>query len=145
MSINALTSSGEKNNVTKAHIVAGNRSVVYSALSKPVYKDELDLKSPRNFLPLCGVVDGVEESCHNEFDKYLMTLIYNPIERIFVVRCLRSSFPKYHICNEKIVNVDAANPPYRRLLVWRTRKCIMEHQNLMPPGEVDGWMDGWIQ
>ena len=69
---------GEKNNVTKAHIVAGNRSVDYSAFSKPVYKDELDVKSPRNFLQLCGVVDGVEESCHNEFDKYLMTLIYNP-------------------------------------------------------------------
>ena len=131
---------GEEDNVvTKAHIVAGNQSVDYSAFSKPAYKDNLDVKSPRNFLPLCGM-EGVEGSCHNEFDKYLMTLIYNPIERIFVVRCLRNSFPKYHICNEKIVNVDAANPPYRRLLAWRTRKCIMEHQHLIPPGDVEGWI-----
>ena len=38
------------------------------------------------------------------------------------------------------MNVDAANPPYRRLLAWRTRKCIMEHQYLIPPGEVEGWL-----
>eukprot|EP01036_Dinobryon_divergens_P026414 gene26414-35062_t len=47
---------------------------------------------------------------------------------------------EYHICNGKIVNVDATNPPYRRLLAWRTRKCIMEHQHLIPPGEVEGWI-----
>jgi hypothetical protein len=35
---------GEEDNVvTKAHIVAGNQSVDYSAFSKPAYKDNLDL------------------------------------------------------------------------------------------------------
>ena len=129
---------GETNDVTKAHIVAANKNADYSVFCKPLYRDDLDVKSPRNFIPLCGT-DGKEGTCHNEFDKYLMTLIYNPFEGKFAVRCLRESFPKFQLCDGRVVHVDANLPPYRRLLAWRTRKCIMEHQYLIR-GQVSEWI-----
>jgi hypothetical protein len=128
----------ETNDVTKAHIVAGNKDVDYSVFSKPNYIDNLDVKSPRNFIPLCGT-DGKEGTCHNEFDKYLMTLLYNPLQGTFEVRCLRDSFPKYDLCHGRVVHIDLSNPPYRRLLAWRTRKCILEHQPMIR-GEVNEWL-----
>jgi hypothetical protein len=128
----------ETNDVTKAHIVAGNNDVNYSVFCKPHYRDDLDVKSPRNFIPLCGT-DGKAGTCHNEFDKYLMTLLYNPLLGTFEVRCLRDSFPKYEFCHGRVVNVDSNNPPYRRLLAWRTRKCILEHQPRIR-GEVHEWL-----
>ena len=99
-------------------------NVDYSAFSKPTYKDKLDIHSARNVLPLCGN-EGKKDTCHNEFDKYLMTLIYQPFENCYRVYCLRQTFPKYHLCHGRVVNVDMTIPPYRRLLAWRTRKCAM--------------------
>mmetsp|Transcript_24976 Transcript_24976/g.34336 ORF Transcript_24976/g.34336 Transcript_24976/m.34336 type:complete len:206 (-) Transcript_24976:113-730(-) len=128
----------ETNGVTKAHIVAGNRDVDYSVFCQPKYIDNLDVKSPRNYIPLCGT-DGKNGTCYNEFDKFLMTLIYNPFQETFEVRCLRESFPKYELCHGRLINVDSKNPPYRRLLAWRTRKCIMEHQSMIR-GEVEDWI-----
>lgn len=121
----------ETNDVSNAHIVAGNTDVNYSAFCKPKYKDNLEVKSARNFLPLCGA-EGKDGTCHNEFDKYLMTLLYQPFEGVYRVYCLRKTFPKYSICHDRVVNVDMTIPPYCRLLAWRTRKCIMEHQSLIP-------------
>jgi len=129
---------GEEMNVTKAHIVAGNNKVDYSPFSTPTYRDDLDVNSPRNFLPLCGN-DGMDGTCHNEFDKFLMTLLYNPFEKVFKVYCLRKSFHKYNQCHLRVVNVSPTYPPYCRLLAWRTRKCVIEHQ-WMIPGEVDEWI-----
>ena len=42
------------------------------------YVDELDSKSKRNFIPLCGT-KGQAGTCHNEFDNYGITLLYNPL------------------------------------------------------------------
>ena len=87
----------ETKDITLAHIVAGNMDVKYSVFGKPTYKNNLEIKSARNFLPLCGNA-GKEGtcSCYNEFDKYLMTLLYQPFENVYRVYCLRRTFPKYN-------------------------------------------------
>ena len=130
---------GEEKNVTKAHIVAGNSNVDYSPFSKPKYRDDLDVSSPRNYIPLCGT-DGMDGTCHNEFDKYLMTLLYNPFEKVFKIYCLRENFPKYEQCHLRVVNVSPTFPPYCRLLAWRSRKCIMEHEYLIS-AEIVSWIE----
>ena len=52
----------ETSDITKAHIVAGKKRVDYSLFCQPLYIDELDVKSPRNFIPLCGN-GGKEGTC----------------------------------------------------------------------------------
>jgi hypothetical protein len=111
--------------VTMAHIVAGASGVDYSPFSTG-YKAPLDVKSPRNFLPLCGT-EGRSGTCHDEFDKFRITLLYNPFDQSYSIYCLDlDNSPKAYL-HGTIIEVDPEFPPYRRLLAWRTRKCLLEH------------------
>jgi hypothetical protein len=113
---------GTTNNITIAHIVAGSNDIDYSAFNKG-YETPLDVKSARNFLPLCGTL-GLQGTCHDEFDRYRITLLYNPFDDVYTIFCLDlNNSPKAGLHNQNIV-VDPNFPPYRRLLAWRTRKCI---------------------
>jgi hypothetical protein len=107
--------------VTLAHIVAGSKKVRYTPFSTPRYVDDLDVSSNRNFLPLCGT-DGEPESCHNEFDKYSLTFLYDPFLKTYKVLCLNKAWSKYDACNGKTLSLK--HEPYRRLLAWRTRHCF---------------------
>ena len=117
--------------VTLAHLVAGNEDVDYSAFGIPTYRDNLNFNSARNFIPLCGTL-GMDGTCHNEFDQYLITVVHNPFGEAgnqYKLQCLRPGFAKYEILNQKIISVKEPYP-YRRLLAWRNRKCLMEHGHL---------------
>ena len=119
---------GSTAGVTVAHLVAGNADVNYSVFGKPTYIDDLDVKSVRNFIPLCGAI-GMEGSCHNEFDNYLIGMVPIPLgegSNQCTLICLRPSFAKYKELNNKIISVLEPHP-YRRLLAWRNRKCLLEH------------------
>ena len=119
---------GSNAGVTLAHLVAGNRDVNYKVFGKPTYIDDLDVKSARNFIPLCGT-HGMEGSCHNEFDNYLIGVVPNPLGEVSnqcKLICMRPSFAKYEELNDKIIVVMEPHP-YRRLLAWRNRKCLLEH------------------
>ena len=120
-------------NVTMAHLVAGKSGHNYKPFGKPTYLTDLDVKSPRNYIPLCGRL-GEAETCHNEFDKFLMTLIYNPIKSIYKIYCFRTDFSNYISLNEKEVKIDPTNEyrPYARLLAWRSRFCLGNHGCLIP-------------
>lgn len=120
--------------VTNAHIVTSGCSS-YAVFGPPQYKDELDVKSPRNFLPLCGTLGRYPGSCQDLFDKYLLTLLYNPFASTYQVWSLREN-EKLDVdgipLHEKVLTLH--HEPYRRLLAWRTRKCINEHGYLLPDG-----------
>jgi hypothetical protein len=123
---------GTTNNITIAHIVAGSNDIDYSAFNKG-YETPLDVKSARNFLPLCGTL-GLQGTCHDEFDRYRITLLYNPFDEVYTIFCLDlNNSPKAGLHNQNIV-VDPNFPPYRRLLAWRTRKCILEYGSKMEDG-----------
>lgn len=118
---------GETNNITKAHLVAGNSAVDYSSYGvRNGYRDELDIKSARNFIPLCGT-KGIVGTCHDAFDRYLLTMIFDPLKKLYRVFCFDSSFAKYTVVNNKELIVPEKCRPYTRLLTWRTRKCMVEH------------------
>lgn len=123
-------------NVTKAHLIAGNKMIDYTPFGIPTYKDDLDVKSARNFLPLCGT-EGQEGTCHNEFDKFLMSLLYDPFSGKYSIFCFNTKFSKYTQCHGKEVAVNESFPPYRRILAWRFRKCIQEQQYLIRPEDID--------
>lgn len=116
--------------ITMAHIVAGASDLDYSPFSTG-YRTPLDVKSPRNFLPLCGT-EGSYGTCHDEFDKFRITLLYNPFTLSYSIFCLDlGSSPKAGL-HETTINVDEDFPPYRRLLAWRTRKGLLEYGSKMP-------------
>jgi hypothetical protein len=115
---------------TLAHLVAGNSRVSYDDFNFPHYRDNLDVTSPRNFIPLCGTL-GESETCHHQFDVYKMSLLFDPFLAQYRIFCLDSRFSKYTELNNKVVAVDPDHPPYRRLLAWRARKCVNEHSYLM--------------
>jgi hypothetical protein len=121
---------GDTTNISKAHIVAGNHLVNYSCFGKPTYKDDLDCKSPRNFLPLCGTL-GAFGTCHDRFDKYLVTLLYNAINNTYYIYCFDPSWSRYSDLHRKVVTVPSNIQPYRRLLAWRTRKCLLKHGSMV--------------
>ena len=116
---------GSTTNITKAHLVAGNSSLDYSPFCKPHYKSDLNVKSPRNFIPLCGTL-GIPGSCHHEFDTYRITLIYNPLEENYRVYSFNPDLPNHSLLHNRIVEVPDECRPYTRLLSWRAKKCILE-------------------
>jgi hypothetical protein len=120
---------GTSNNITVTHIVPGDNHLDYSPFCEG-YSTPLDVKSARNFLPLCGT-EGIYGTCHDEFDKFRITLLYNPLRGVYTIFCLDlKNSPKAHL-HLTDINVDANFPPYRRLLAWRTRKCLLEHGSKM--------------
>ncbi len=126
---NSCAFCGDTTLVTVTHIVPGGNYIDYTPFSKG-YVSELDIKSPRNYLPLCGTL-GSYGTCHDEFNKFRLTLLYRPFESRYTIFCLDlSESPKSRL-HLKDIAVDPDFPPYRRLLAWRTRKCLLEYGSKM--------------
>ena len=122
---------GSNEGVTLAHLVAGNPAVDYSPFGPPKYRPDFDYRSVRNFILLCGT-RGEEGTCHNEFDNYLIGMVPEPLGEggnRCTLLCLRHDFAKYEELNNKSILVRDPHP-YRRLLAWRNRKCLLEHGRL---------------
>lgn len=113
-------------NATRAHLVSGSGSTTYAEFGPPHYQEPLDVKSVRNFIPLCGN-KGAKDTCHDAFDTYRITILFNPIANSYYCYCLDKDFGKYPIVHLKEVRFHNAHKPYGRLLAWRTRKCATEH------------------
>lgn len=100
-----------------AHIVANNSSINYAFFNYPKYADDLDPHCIRNYIPLCGT-SGEADSCHNEFDQFLLTFIYNPMQQNFQIASLRPGWRHYDLNG---ASITFSHQPYRRLLAWRSR------------------------
>ena len=85
--------------------------------------DELDSKSKRNFIPLCGT-KGEAGTCHNEFDNFGITLLYNPLTKKYVKYCLNPDFKPNENLHGEETEITGEFPPYCRLLSWRSRTCV---------------------
>jgi hypothetical protein len=121
---------GTDEGVTCAHIVADTPSKSYEEFGKlGGYKDDLDVKSVRNFIPLCGT-KGELGTCHNEFDTFGITLLYNPLTTNYVIGCLNQDFKPELELNLKDIAIKGAVKPYRRLLAWRAKYCAQTRATL---------------
>jgi hypothetical protein len=49
----------------------------------------------------------------------------------YVMFCLRRDFEKYSEVHMQAPHFNRENPPYRRILAWRTMKCLNEHASLI--------------
>ena len=113
---------------TRAHIVSGRVTTDFESFGPPTYSDALDVKSHRNFIPLCGTL-GEKGSCHDAFDRFLITILYNEIAGKYVCYCIApvKEFTRRDQVHLKELNMHSDHQPYKRLLAWRTRKGFIEH------------------
>jgi hypothetical protein len=82
-----------------------------------------------NFIPLCGS-EGELGTCHNEFDTFGITLLYNPLTTNYVIGCLNQNFKPDLELNLKDIVIKDAVKPYRRLLAWRAKYCAQTRATL---------------
>jgi hypothetical protein len=128
---------GSNEGVTLAHLVAGNPVVNYGVFGPPKYVDPFDYRSARNFIFLCGT-SGQKGTCHNEYDSYLIGMVPLPLgggANQCQLICLRPDFEKYKELNNKTILMREPHP-YRRILTWRNRKCLLEHGGLCSGGVI---------
>ena len=113
--------------ITEAHIIGGVKGHDYSDFgSKAGYKLDLDVSCGRNYIPLCGT-HGEEGSCHNEFDNFKCTLLWNPLVQQYYIYCLQSCTEYIKSFHGKVVSIPQAFAPYRRLLATRAYKCGLQN------------------
>jgi hypothetical protein len=113
---------GKEENVSMAHLVSEvleSDGIYLAMFNKPNYNTNLDVKSPRNFIRLCGS-KGVNGSCHDAFDYYRLSLMYDPAEGNYII----FSVDKLSSLHLKRIALSVEYPPYKRLLCWRFRMSI---------------------
>ena len=114
--------------ISIAHIVTSGEED-YSVFGKSAgYRDDLDVYSIRNLVPLCGR-EGMRDTCHDAFDKYLVAIMYNPLQTKYFLLCANEAPEKLkEIAKEgtTLVLPDGWTP-YHRLLAWRARKSAIDY------------------
>ncbi len=115
--------------LTMAHLISEidpiSSDVNLDVFGPPNYHDAINVKSPRNFLRLCGT-KGQRGTCHDMFDHFRLGLNYNPLRQTYFIYSVDST----HFLHEKEIRLSEMTPPYRRLLAWRFRKMILEFGHL---------------
>jgi hypothetical protein len=124
---------GREDNLTMAHLICELDPVTkdiinFSFFGKPTYRDDIDTKSPRNFLRLCGT-KGEQGTCHDLFDCFKLSLIYDQFNKDYVI----FSIDKNHNLNNKRIRLDEEFPPYRRLLCWRFKRALVLYACVLGP------------
>lgn len=110
------------NNVTMAHLISEvvpDDLVSLTSFGPPVYHDALDVKSPRNFIRLCGI-KGQNGTCHDAFGHFRLSLLYNPAGQNYMIIAVNKDSPLH----KKVISLSPDHPPYKRLLCWRLRQSI---------------------
>lgn len=113
---------GSDKDVTLAHLISevqDGDGVSLAVFNRPVYVEDLDVKSPRNFLRLCGT-KGVLGTCHDAFDYFRLSLIYDPANQNYIIYAV----DRASVLHLKRITLSSEMPPYKRLLCWRFRKSI---------------------
>jgi hypothetical protein len=113
---------GSSEDVTMAHLISEvqeSDGVSLAMFNCPHYKTDLVVKSPRNFIRLCGT-KGRRGTCHDAFDHYCLSLIYDPAQGNYIIWSVDASSGLH----QKRITLSTEFPPYKRLLCWRFRKSI---------------------
>lgn len=120
---------GTKVNLTLAHLISEiveSEDVTLKPFGKPRYVDDLEVKSPRNFILLCGT-KGEIGSCHDLFDNFRLGVNYDPFTLSYTLFAVDQTSPLHQ---KKIVFSEPF--PYKRLLAWRFRKMILTFGSVLP-------------
>lgn len=124
---------GTENNLSLAHLITeiqttdeSAKDISFDVFGPPTYKDDLDTKSPRNFLRLCGT-KGQRGTCHDLFDTFRLSLIYDPFKGDYQIFSVDSR----HALHKKRIELSREAPPYRRLLCWRFKKALLLYSSLL--------------
>ena len=110
--------------ITEAHIIHGVKGHNYDYFSTASgFKDDLDVKSARNYVPLCGTYNtGDLTCCHQKFDAFKATILWNPLTQAYYL-----FYPQPHRDGEtrhgSALTIPPQYAPYRRLLAFRAYKC----------------------
>ena len=125
----ALCGSCDQSKLTMAHLIsevskddAETACLNFNCFGPPTYPDQLDTKSARNFMYLCGT-KGQRGSCHDMFDNFRIGLLYDPLNQDFVLFCV----DEIHPLNGNRIRFEGDFLPYRRLLAWRMRRTLSLH------------------
>lgn len=107
-----------------AHIVGNtgvmsNYDVWNSSSSIANYSSDIDPYSSANLLVLCGT-KGEQGTCHNAYDKHIISLYYDDAGGDYVWWVRLPDFRTHNGVDIHNQHVAIANPKYRRLLAWRT-------------------------
>ena len=122
---------GSESSITVAHLVSSRHTEEVSTyFGFPPYRSAMELNSLRNYILLCGTL-GVEGTCHHEFDRNLIAVTQNSLGDGYVMICLNKTFAKYSEVHMKPPRFNLEQPPYRRILAWRTIKCVSEYPSLL--------------
>ena len=123
---------GCSSNLTMAHLIseydpeqASRFGLKVELFGRPTYPDDVDPKSPRNVLRLCGR-KGEVGTCHDLFDSFQVGLLYDPTRLDFELFCVEPTNPLH----KKRVNFGNFQP-YKRLLAWRLRNMIIKFGHLI--------------
>ena len=109
-----------------AHIVSSAMSDYGDFGVENGYKDDLDVFSVRNYMPLCGA-HGQEGTCHDAMDKHLIHIRCDSLSSSYHVDCAKEAPQHFHDLSELALTTPPGWNPYRRLLAWRSRKCGTEY------------------
>lgn len=112
--------------ITVAHIVSSGMDDYSDFGVKNGYKDDLDVFSVRNFMPLCGTY-GQEGTCHDAIDKHLIHISYDAFKCSYFLMCSPGAPESFLQINEQVLDTPPGWNPYHRLLAWRSRKCGTEY------------------
>lgn len=119
---------GTTHELTMAHLISELRpdsDFDLSMFGPPHYKDEVDVKSNRNFLLLCGT-SGKAGTCHDMFDRFELSLVYDALHNRYTLVHVHSD----HRLHGKVVDIRGHVQPYRRLLAWRYKNSISKYADL---------------
>ena len=119
---------GSETEVTIAHIVTSGEADYSVYGTSGGYRDDLDVHSIRNFVPLCGR-EGMRGTCHDAFDRYLVAIMYDPFQTKYFLLCADGAPEKLKEIAKngtKLVSPEGWKP-YHRLLAWRARKSAIDY------------------
>jgi hypothetical protein len=116
----------KEDSITFAHIISSALDDYSLFGIKNNYKDDLDVFSERNFMPLCGT-EGENGSCLDAIDKHLIHVRYDVFQKLYHVNCSPNAPEHFIEISKRSLIVPPGWNPYHRLLAWRSRKCGTEY------------------
>ena len=87
-------------------------------------EDNVNPRSPRNLIPLCGT-HGAIGSCHHLFDYQAIALMCNPLKQGYGLHCFTPNewIKEYQ---EVALIVPHSYRPYKRVLNARAKACLKD-------------------
>ena len=124
---------GDPCRISMAHLVSSGRDD-YSQLNAHGEEHNVNPRSTRNLIPLCGT-QGAIGTCHHLFDNQAIALIYNPLKQGYGLHCFTPN-ERIKAYQEVALKVPHNCRPYQRVLNARAKACLKEFVGENLAGEI---------